>query len=263
MDSKFSSRDFVRLTLALSLAVSACGESTDKPGPVGDGDSGDGDVSPGDGDATPGDGDGDTTPGDGDGDGPLEALLPWKQGNTWTYNVTNNGVVSIKTVTVGAEEPVGGDGPNKDKLAFKITTSKGESDQTVSWQAVLGDHVVRYREQSFSASTGELALEEYWDPYKIHIDGSAEHRVPGAQWVEEYTEFKVVPGMPATSAEASDTWLVDGIQEVSVPAGTFQAVVLQKTGATSTKRYWYVPGVGKVKETGGQTEELVEFELTP
>jgi hypothetical protein len=43
-----------------------------------------------------------------------------------------------------------------------------------------------------------------------------------------------------------------------VPAGTFDAIVLRKVGG-SEKRYWYVRGVGKVKETGGQVEELVSW----
>jgi hypothetical protein len=39
--------------------------------------------------------------------------------------------------------------------------------------------------------------------------------------------------------------------------------VLIKSTATGSKTYWYVPGVGKVKETGGQTEELVSFDVDP
>jgi hypothetical protein len=52
---------------------------------------------------------------------------------------------------------------------------------------------------------------------------------------------------------------------VTVPAGTFTAVYLQKVSATggSAKTYWYVPGVGKVKESGGQLEELVSYSLVP
>ena len=52
-------------------------------------------------------------------------------------------------------------------------------------------------------------------------------------------------------------------ESITVPAGTFEAVVFQKIGSDTPKRYWYVAGVGKVKETGGQTEELTEYELLP
>ena len=41
-------------------------------------------------------------------------------------------------------------------------------------------------------------------------------------------------------------------ETVEVPAGTFEhAIHFQKAG----KNYWYLRGVGKLKETGSQTEE--------
>jgi hypothetical protein len=39
-------------------------------------------------------------------------------------------------------------------------------------------------------------------------------------------------------------------------------VHLQKVG-NSTKEYWYARGVGKLKETGTQTEELTAYDLKP
>ena len=36
---------------------------------------------------------------------------------------------------------------------------------------------------------------------------------------------------------------------------------LQKVGSSTTKDYWYLRGVGKLKETGSQTEELTEYQL--
>lgn len=191
------------------------------------------------------------------------ALLPWREGNTWTYRVTKDGEVTMKVVTIGAEEPVAGSGPNSGKLANKVTTMKGAMDETVSWQALEGERVVRYREQSFGAKTGLVKLEEHWSPHKLHVDGAMAHRMPGAQWTETYEETKLPSDGPASTATAQDVWLVDGEQDVTVPAGTFRSIVLRKTGETSAKTYWYVPGVGKVKETGGQTEELVSFQVAP
>lgn len=209
----------------------------------------------------------DETPGDkadaGTGGGSEDgAFLPWKEGNTWTYRVTNNGEVSMKVTTVLAEEKVGGSGPNADEVAFKVVTKKGELDQTISWQAVQGDSVVRFREQSFHAETGELELEEHWDPYKLHFDGSADHTMAGASWLEIYDETKTAADGEPETQEARDRWEVDSPEEeVTVPAGTFRAVVVVKAGGGSLKTYWYARGVGKVKETGGQTEELVSYEV--
>ena len=41
------------------------------------------------------------------------------------------------------------------------------------------------------------------------------------------------------------------------------AVVLKRTGAQNEKVYFFVPGVGKVKEVGGQSEELVSYVVDP
>lgn len=191
-------------------------------------------------------------------------LLPWKEGNTWTYQVTEDGEESTKIVTVGAEEEVGGSGPHATDRANKVVTKKGQSDQTVSWQTVESERVVRYREQSFSEKTGALTEEEHWEPHKLHVDMSAANTKEGASWVESYAETKLpVDGEPSTETER-DVWSVDAVdQVVTVPAGTFRAIVLQKAGSGGLKTYWYVPGVGKVKETGGQTELLVSYEVQP
>ena len=56
--------------------------------------------------------------------------------------------------------------------------------------------------------------------------------------------------------------MISDDETVEVPAGTFDHVIhLQKVGSGSTKNYWYLKDVGKVKETGSQTEELVEYHL--
>jgi hypothetical protein len=189
------------------------------------------------------------------------ALLPFKVGNSWTYRVTDDDGVSTKVTTVEAMEAVGGTGPSQAAMAYRVVTKKGadSADQTISWQAPVGDKVVRYREQSFGATTQMLKLEEHWDPYKLHIDGSAEHTVMGASWVETYVETKLPVGEAAASATNADPWSVVSASEmVQVPAGTFDAVVFEKSG---NKRYWYARGIGKVKEAGSQTEELTAYKL--
>jgi hypothetical protein len=206
----------------------------------------------------------DAAPGGGDGGvSEDEFLLPWAVDNSWTYQVTGDGETSTKVVTVGALEKVGGTGPKKDELANRTVTAKGERDETISWQTRVGDRVIRYREQSFKASTGELDVEEHWDPHKLHIDGSANRIVAGAHWTEVYDETKIRAEGGTASAQRSDVWSVKSAnEEVTVPAGTFQAVVIEKK-SNDTKTYWYVPGIGKVKETGGQTEELVTYTVMP
>ena len=194
---------------------------------------------------------------------PSGALLPWRVGNKWTYKVTEAGVVSEKVTTIGSVEAVGGTGPHAAKMANKVVTKKGLMDQTISWQVQEGEKIIRYREQSYGATTGMLELDEHWDPYKLHVDGSAEHMVALKTWVETYRETKLLVGGTPMTATAMDAWRVAAECEiVQVLDKTWHAVKLTKT-SVDTKTYWYVPGVGKVKETGVQVEELVKFEEAP
>jgi hypothetical protein len=249
------------LTVALGLV--ACGGS--EPAEVGNGNAGTANAGTSNGGSGNGDDAGPQGGNSGSPDAALGSYLPWQEGNTWTYRVTESGVVSTKVTTVGALEPVGGTGPNADVEANKVTTSKGMGgmDLTVSWQLQVGDRVLRYREQAFSAGTGDLELDEHWDPHKIHFDGSPEHTVAGATWLEEYQETKLPVGGAPETMTARDRWTVIAVdEEVTVPAGTFSALVLTKAGGTALKTYYYVRGVGKVKEEGTQTEELQSFEVT-
>jgi hypothetical protein len=197
-------------------------------------------------------------------------LLPWNVGNSWTYDVNKNGTVTEKTTVVGALEVVGGSGPSAKLEAFHVTTSKGagSNDHTESWQgadAANPDRILRFRELTYDAKTGMLQDEVYCDPPKLHVDGSPEHTVKGASWLEKYTETTLTVGSPVTSHAVSERWTVlDDNETLAVPAGTFMHVIhLQKTGAASSKDYWYARGVGKLKETGTQTEELVKYSLAP
>lgn len=200
---------------------------------------------------------------------PVEAepLLPWKAGNSWTYRITKAGKVTVKTTVVGDEEIVGGMGPNKKLLANHVTTDKGQNDHTESWQApspLNALRISRFREQAFAASTGALDNEVHYDPEKLHVDGTPEHTVKGASWLENYEETTLVVGMPPTSHAVEERWTVlDDNETLKVPAGTFEGVIHLRKQGNSVKDYWYVRGVGKLKETGTQTEELVEYSLEP
>lgn len=196
-------------------------------------------------------------------------LLPWRVGNTWTYRVTDpsSGISTEKIQTILEEEPVGGAGPNKDLRAHRVVTRKGDdgTDETISWQGKVGSSIVRYRERAFGAKTAMLELEEHWSPHKLRVTSAVDRTADEATWLETYQETKLPVGAAPTTAQVNDRWIVLGVNEtVEVPAGTFtNAIHLQKVGGSSQKQYWYVPEVGKVKETGGQTEELVDYQVSP
>ena len=185
---------------------------------------------------------GDGSGGSGSEPRPEGELLPWAVGNNWTYQITKDGVVSIKTTTIGAEEAVGGDGPNAEVMAYHVTTAKGTDlkDHTESWQAPSEDdpgRIVRYREQSFDASSGKLELDENWEPHKLHIDGTAEHTVKGASWLESYSETKLEVGLTPTTHDVRERWTVlDDDETLEVPAGTFEHVIHFQRSAAAAPR---------------------------
>ncbi|MFZ5891867.1 MAG: hypothetical protein ACOY0T_12505 [Myxococcota bacterium] len=195
-------------------------------------------------------------------------LLPWKVGNKWTYRVSDGTEISEKTTTVDAEELVGGTGPNANVMAYRVVTRKGTmlNDETESWQGPApdsADKIIRYREIAYSAKTGSPSLETHWAPYKLHIDGRAETLVADYTWREDYEETKTpFDGTPVEVVTEADRWTIISLDESVTVAGTRydHAVHFQKF-SNSAKEYWYLRGVGKLKETGSQTEELVSYSL--
>jgi hypothetical protein len=192
------------------------------------------------------------------------SLFPIKTGNSWTFRTTKGTELGEKTQTVGELQKVGGDGPMSGVMAYLMVTTKDDGmDKTESWQAEVEGKIIRYRERSYAAADGQLELEEYWDPYKLRVDGT--QLTVGSTYTEEYNETKVMAGAAPMTAVSSDAWRVVAVDEmVTVPAGTFSAVVIEKIGGTSTKRYWFARGVGKVKEqSGAQLEELTSYKVMP
>jgi hypothetical protein len=198
----------------------------------------------------------------------VNAFLPLAVGNSWQFRVEDGGTVTDKTTTVLEKQAVGGSGPNKDVEAFFVRTTKTDSmveDKTESWQGTVkvGDGLatVRYREIAYHAMSGMKELEEHWYPYKLRVDDF--HTEEGTEWTEEYTESKIPADTavkPSLDIEHYDDWSVqEGSVSITVPAGTFtDAVHVRRLGQTPSedKDYWFVKGIGKVQETGKQTEQL-------
>jgi hypothetical protein len=215
--------------------------------------------------------------------------LPLNVGNRWTYQVTDvEGNVSLKVQGVTAAQVVGGDGDSKDMMAFKVVTGNKFNDPNgdISFQALVGARVVRFRELSIDGGSGAVKKEEYFGtPWKLRVDASAAHTTVGMTWPESYPAFVVDKpkgttdggalvadagasadgGLLTTTSQITDVWSVTAVDEpVTVPAGTFKALVVRRTansGLGTDKSFWFARGVGKVKETGvgEQTEELQSY----
>jgi hypothetical protein len=235
---------FTALTLALALGAAGCGDAGKEP------------VDPGN-----------PTP-------ETNEYMPLAVGNTWTFRVTDSdGNVVEKKSEVLRKEPVGGSGPNAEVEAFFVLTTKtdgGPEDKTESWQGNIefaegqGQYAtVRYREIAYHKATGDKELEEHWNPYKLRGDNF--HVAADNGWTEVYTETKLYED-PKEDDEIDgpreDTWAVTADETtVTVQAGTFEKArvfIRRPTGSSSDKVYSFVPGIGKVQETGSQIEQLVD-----
>lgn len=199
------------------------------------------------------------------------SLFPMQTGNWWKYRVNEAGTITDKTNTIGPAGVVGGTGPMATTRAYECITQKGDAmaDKTVSYQAPLASDpqlIVRYRELSYGATSQMVNLEEHWVPYRLHVDGSEKNTKSGVKYYDHYDEIKIVPGFPASDpVRKADIWTVLGA-DVTVEVGgkTYEhAIWLKKeSGSTAnTKEYWYKRGVGKLKEVGSQTEELVDYRV--
>lgn len=221
-------------SLALALSLAACGDDVasgvDAPGPVEC-----------------------TTP-------RAQRYLPLAVGASWTFRVTPAvGTPADKTSSVEALEDVGG--AKAGITAFRVRTAKLDG-ATVSWQEDRCTSITRHREQTFDLA-GVKNVDTIYTPDKIRIDETPAHLAMGASWHVAYTEVTTDSANVMTTIAKDETWTVEATAEsVTVPAGTFTAVRLHKvTSGAADKMFWFVAGVGKVKETGDQTEELVAYTL--
>lgn len=194
-------------------------------------------------------------------------LYPMAIGATWTYRVTDaaTGMVRDKSRTIEAFEDIGDRKAGIMGWRMRVETADGWS---ISWQEDLGEEkgIVRHRKQSFDLD-GLMKREEFYEANKIRADESPEHRIAGATWTENYTQMILKPGMPEETSPETRTWYVIGVSEtVTVPAGTFDALRVHRTSPAgeTDKTYWFVEGIGPVKEidTGGEEEgELVSWSV--
>lgn len=182
--------------------------------------------------------------------------LPLAIGNSWTYRVVPaGGAPETKVSEVEALEDVGGE--KAGITAFRVRTTKPDG-ITLSWQEDTGTEVLRHREEERSLADS-LLVEQIYLPARVRLDETAAHLAVGAMWDVSYTERTTGVGDVARI----DQWTVEAVDEqVVVPAGTFSCLRVRRIGAEvgqANKVYWFARGVGKVKEEGGQLEELSAY----
>jgi hypothetical protein len=186
----------------------------------------------------------------------VEPIFPVALGNRWTFKVTSskgNITQKVQTVTGTVSTDTG--------AAFVFRTER-EANLTISHQRASDDgKLVRVYEQGDEEDISVMGRVRFVPP-QLRIDGM--RTSAGANYesshVEEHLSAtdQVVSRVPKTQR-----FLVEAVDdEITVPAGVFKTVrVRRETVGGSSKTYWYAFGVGKVKEVGGQTEELSSYSL--
>lgn len=196
---------------------------------------------------------------------PTQSLWPLTPGSTWTYRITDplRGTFE-KTVVVKGPELV----PETRTTATAVLSTQPHLEE-LSWQLEKDGVVFRVREED--RKKGLLARMMLWwkDGRWTGTVKSLSQEYP-VEWTHTLTvaeQTRYGSGEVETKLKTF-TWRVVAVGEtVTTPAGTFtNAVKLQRAREDKAGRertYWLVPGVGKVKEEGERTEELLRYEVKP
>lgn len=193
---------------------------------------------------------------------PAQRFEPWKVGATWSYKFTDPTAVkppaSGRKTTIGAQEDVGG--LHAGQLAFKVHVETLSGTKDV-WEAPMGDLDVRYKTVYYDA-TNALTETDVEQPYRLKLDESSAHTAPGAMFSETFTENVAKTGSTPSSKSETLAWkVISNTESLTVIAGSYTSVLhLQRFNAAKSETidYWYARGVGKLKETGGSTNEELE-----
>lgn len=192
---------------------------------------------------------------------PDQRYEPWTVGAVWSYKLSDpKGVIAPATnklTTVMPMQDVGG--LNAGKQAFVVHIEKLVGSKDV-WETFSGDLDIRYKTKFYDAN-GTLTSTDEDKPYRLKLDETMAHVAPGATYTESFNETTTAPNQAPTSSAKSYTWkVISATEQVTVPAGTYTCLHVQRDDGTGPQDYWYARSVGKVKETGGsQIEELMSY----
>lgn len=181
--------------------------------------------------------------------------LPLRPGASWSFDSSEGGLTWSVTSAGGSAESASA------TMAFSIP----EATFTVNWICTsAGITSYDFGNVTSSAFGGVLTMDV------VSSSGSwlppAESLVPGYSWSNDYTtvvssSFEGV-SMDITTT-TSEAWTVAGMETISVPAGTFDALRIDGTSttessgfmgvslppSTTSQTFWLVEGVGIVRYT--------------
>ena len=221
---------------AIGIVLAGCGPNNSSPGSGGTGASGSS--------SSPASGGSGGSSGSGSGSG-SSSYFPYALGDTWVYDVTIAGRHGTTTNTVTAVTPVSG--------GNKVTFSSKESIPGLPSTPLTLSYIVHSDgsiSTPFVQSPGETTTITsggiVWPALSVLQAGTPQH--------EAFTAVVKTAG-ESVSVHANVVVKGDGTQSVTVPAGTYQALVVEETFAekvegisvTSVVKTFLAPGVGPIE----------------
>jgi hypothetical protein len=190
-----------------------------------------------------------------------KTLAPLGTGARWTYRVTDplRDAPFEKVVEVVGPQQV----PESSATAILVVDREPTQEER-AWLVERDGLVLRAREEDWKA--GALVRKTMWTPDAPKtLAADAPLGWTYRATVSE-SEWRASDGVTAVKDQIYEFTVVGTDVQVTVPAGTFTClkvtrVRLDKPGSDRT--YWLAPDVGKVREEGERTEELVQFSAAP
>ena len=177
---------------------------------------------------------------------------PLADGANWVYQHSGGSMPWEEVVTLSATQFQGA-------TAYLLSDTAGPSGaRSESVLVSTGSEVWRVHKDVYENDT--LTSQVTYDPGFLRFDAAWAEMALGDKQTRQYLRTAVdATNMPMAQGDRSHAFTVAGRdQEVTVPAGTFQGCLeilrerirqpAETTLGGDTKRFWFCPGVGKVKE---------------
>lgn len=199
--------------------------------------------------------------------GAADSRFPLVDGASWTYRHTSltkepwNEVATMRKTTY------------EGKAAFILEDEEdAEGAQTRSTLVVQDTGVFRaFREVRVN---GDLALQVTYDPAFLRFDEAWTKVGQNETLDDDWTQMcimtsvasKCAPGAVQTGKTTHKYTVAATHVSIEVPAGKFDTIEIERFNPdeSETRRFWFAPGVGKVREEdteSGAVEELAEYHV--
>jgi hypothetical protein len=191
-----------------------------------------------------------------------KTLAPLGTGARWTYRVSDplHDAPFEKVVEVAGPAQI----PDSAATAILVVDSEPTQEER-SWLVSKDGLVLRAREEDWKA--GVLVRKTTWTP------GAPKTLAADAPvgWTHRATvsesEWSVSSGVTEVKDQIYEFKVVATNVQVTVPAGTFDCLKVTRVRidkpSDPMRTYWLAPDVGKVREEGERTEELVDYTPAP